>query len=188
MDFYYRFLPNGRCEIVCTRCFMTVGTASNAGDIQHVEMSHVCLAKTAPRSPDREPDSPAKPPAVLTPGKHSAPTRFWRNILIFICAALFLYLLPKLLEFVALRHLNPLLSLVVPGDLVGCACLAIFLRRRKAGIALYCLLTAIEACFCLFHLTSVNTLSWITDLVPTLVVGAILLRSRQPGGRLISFS
>ncbi len=184
MNFYYRSLPEGRCEIVCTRCFLTVGMGHNADDIRRIENSHTCLAKGAPRpvrcSPSLgEPDSNAAPGAVLVTRSNFETGRFRRLALLLIGSALLLYVLPTVLEFVALRRSSHWFSVIVLGDLAGCACLAIFFRRFKAGMLLYCLLTGIEACLCLFHLAQVETLSWMTDLVPTLVVTVMLLRPEQ---------
>ena len=60
-------------------------------------------------------------------------------------AALVLYALPTVLEFAALRRWNPWFSVILPGDLAGCACLCLVFGKVKQGISLYCLLTAIEA-------------------------------------------
>ena len=37
MDYYYRHLGDGRCEVICTRCFETVGVASGIDAIRDLE-------------------------------------------------------------------------------------------------------------------------------------------------------
>ena len=76
----------------------------------------------------------------------------------------------------ALRTVNPWLAVVLPGDLAGCACLALIFRKMKFAASLYVALTAMEALLYVSHLASMHALLWFADLVPTLVVAANVLR------------
>ena len=194
MNFYYRSLAEGRCEVVCTRCFLTIGAAREMEEILRIESSHVCPAvRIAPIGPARSaPGASRRPlggvPCTLPPlplaGDRCAP-RFVRNAFLLLVAALVLYVLPTVLEWAALRHWNPWLSVILPGDLAGCACLGIVFRKIKQGISLYCLLTAIEACVYWLHVAPPEALLWFTDFVPSLVVVVMLLRSARPTAKLV---
>jgi hypothetical protein len=81
-------------------------------------------------------------------------------VLLCVVAAL-LYVFPKVFEFNALHKWNPWVSVVLPGDLAGCLCLAIVFRKVKEGILLYCLLTAAEACLYWLHVTPAGVLPWL---------------------------
>ena len=112
--------------------------------------------------------------------------RVLRGTLLLMAAAVFLYIVPNQFEFMALRHWNPYISSVLPGDVLGCAFLCIVLRKVKAGISLYCALTAFEASFLGLHIMPVSVLPWFTDLVPTVVVAAMVFRTPGGGPRLVS--
>ncbi len=195
MNFYYRSLSDGRREVVCTRCFLTLGAAREMEDVRRIERSHQCAAT---RMPALRPDSPAvlRSPsgrrfsATLkrverVAGSYSGP-RMLRNIVLAMTASLVLYVLPKLLELTALRHCNPLFSVILPGDLAGCACLVLVFCKIKEGISLYCLLTVVEASVYWAQISPLNVLSWITDLVPTLVVLVILMRSSRQTAKVVT--
>ena len=108
-----------------------------------------------------------------------------RSLLV-LSAALLLYALPTALEFAALRHWSPWISSVLPGDLAGCAFLGIAFRKVKAGVLLYCLLTVFEACTYGWNIMPLSVLPWFTDLVPTVVVSAMMLRSAGTGAKLVA--
>lgn len=176
MEFFYRSVEGGRCEVVCTRCFLTVGSASHIDEIRRLEDLHLCprqinagqraLQKSQP-SPI--PDSNGQPASA----HHVSSTQ---KILLVVVAALVLYVLPTAFEFAALPEWSPWVATVLPGDLLGCACLIFIFRRVKAGIALYIGLTAFEALIYLTGLAPAHFIPWFTDLVPTIVVMTMLLR------------
>lgn len=191
MNFYYRSLPEGRCEVVCTRCFLTLGAAQDMEEIRRIEASHQCAAGCRASAPSRPLRIP--PPAgrarfhmlSLTAGSDSRPRAVRRSLLLML-AAMLLYAVPTALEFAALRHSGSWVSTVLLGDLAGCACLAIVFRRVKAGVLLYCLLTVFEAGAYALHILPLNALLWITDLVPTVLVLAMVVRSSGSSAKLIA--
>lgn len=195
MDFYYRSLPEGRCEIVCTRCFLTLGAAQAIEEIRRIESLHQCAAARIPTlqtavatrrfSADAETRSPATLSAI-SGGTANLPLPL-RNALRLVAAAVLLYFLPTAFELVAMHHWNPWICSLLWGDLTGCAFLCFVLGKVKAGICLYCLLTVFEAGACWLHLMPLSVLPWFTDLVPTVVVSVTVLRSAKPTGRLVTF-
>lgn len=197
MDFYYRSLSEGRCEIVCTRCFLTLGAAQAIEEIRRIERLHQCAATRIPAqavvstrtlSKDPEPRNPATWGAISR-GTADRPVRpAVRNALRLSAAAFAFYFLPTAFEFVAMHHWNPWISSLLLGDLAGCAFLCVVLRKVKAGICLYCLLTVFEAGACWLRIMPLSVLPWFTDLVPTLVVSAGILRSSARGTRLFPIS
>ena len=190
MNFYYRSLPENRCEVVCTRCFRTLGAGRGMDEISRIENSHQCAARQAVRPAPRPFPIPAPrerrkfPSLSLRLDRHSL-SGLWRRCLLVVLAALALYVLPTALEFAAMRHWNPWVSTVLPGDVAGCVCLGILFRRRKAAALLYCLLTIFEAGAYGLHIMPLDVLVWFTDLVPTLAVAAMVLRSTGSGAKLI---
>src|SRR5215469_2045902 len=192
MNFYYRTLSDGRCEVVCTHCFLTVGVAWGTDRIRQIENSHTCLAKS-PSVSKPSPGLNSGPQLVAVPPafpavKDTSNSRVVRNAGLLCVVAALLYVVPKLLEFNALHKWNPWISVVVPGDLAGCLCLAIVFRKIKAGVLLYCLLTGAEACLFWLRVTPNDILPWIADLVPTLVISMMVLGSAGRTRRLISTS
>lgn len=197
MNFYYRPLPDGRREIVCTRCFLTIGAAVETEEIRRLEENHRCAATRIPAT------GPLAALAAVPKRRSQGRIAFamdsigWvrngmrtrggvRSVLFVVAAAVFLYIVPNQLEFLALRHWNPYISSVLPGDVAGCVFLCVVLRRVKVGVALYCVLTAFEAGALGLHVMPVGVLPWFTDLVPTLVVGVMVLRMPGGGARLFS--
>ena len=193
MNFYYRSLSDGRCEVVCIHCFLTVGTARDIEHIRRVENSHTCLVKrrSAPGfTPGASVGSPVAvsismpSPAVRKPSiSHVA------RIVVLLClVAALLYVLPKFFEFHAMHRWNPWISVVLPGDLAGCLCLAIVFRKIKAAILLYCLLTSAEALLYWLHIAPADVLPWVADLVPTVVISLMVVESASRAGKLLSLS
>jgi hypothetical protein len=88
-----------------------------------------------------------------------------------------LYALPSLLEL-ALVHgqLNPWISCVVLGDLFGCAILFL-LGFRKMAVAIYVVSTSFEGMALWLRLLPPQRLVWVTNLIPAIVLGVILLKA-----------
>jgi hypothetical protein len=189
MNFYYRSLPNGRCEVVCARCFLTLGTAKDTEDIWRIEDIHHCRVKSGVaevrKSPVLNSFSRAAqefPHRLVQSREKTAPAV--RSAPLLLAIAFFLYVLPTAFEFSVLRSWNPWLATLLPGDLAGCACLILIFRKSRAGITLYFLLTTIEACLFWLQMAPLALLPWLTDLVPTLVVSGLVLRSSGPSRKL----
>ena len=100
------------------------------------------------------------------------------GISIFVFAALITYALPTIVELVAARDFHLGLVTLLFGDVVGCACLATFLEMPVFGVALYLLLTAVEAWLYYTGLLSPGHLAYFVDLVPMAVVIRRILRLR----------
>src|SRR5277367_3749823 len=45
MDYHRRYRQDGSCEIICTECFSTIGTALNARAAEALEAGHLCPKK-----------------------------------------------------------------------------------------------------------------------------------------------
>jgi len=186
MNYHRRLNENGTCDIICTRCFLTLGTVGGISAAREVEANHRCAA--LPRdgtsakvvsiadfgSSRREAASKS---SVVHCG-HSA-YRFIPHIpFVFVSVPFFVYILPTIAEFFASRYVNLWFAAILPGDLVGCICLATIFRMRVSGPLLYLALTACEGCMYVFHLVSPSALIWIADLVPTLVIVGLVARGR----------
>jgi len=187
MNFYYRSLQEGRCEIVCTRCFRTVGAAGEIDEIRRLQDCHACAVRR-----DAVPVPPLADSRDLLPASLRVMSRLKEpkgsSYLMLSLAALFLYVVPTLFEFTVLRNWNPWIAVVIPGDIAGCFCLAVVFRRVKIGIALYCLMTMVEAVFYWLHVAPLHVLPWLTNLVSTLVVFCIIWRSVGRNAKLIPIS
>jgi hypothetical protein len=88
--------------------------------------------------------------------------------------AFFIYAVPTTLEFFASRHFGPWFSTILPGDLVGCLWLGVVSRMRLVGLLLYIFLTSSESVLYGFGLVDSGSLLWLTDLVPALLVAAVM--------------
>lgn len=184
MDYYRRYDRHGGCEVICTRCFVTVGTAMGQAAVKKMEAFHVCGARVAQH---RQPALVTGQSFVKLSSSSGLNERLFGpsgklktlNVpFLFLSVVTLLYAVPTIIELLAARRLNPWLGVILPGDLVGCACLITVFKRRRAGLVLYLLLTACEASLYTFHLMTANVLLWIVDVVPTLVVATILVRWR----------
>jgi hypothetical protein len=88
----------------------------------------------------------------------------------YVTIVFFAYALPTAVEFIATQHFNPWIASILPGDIVGCLCLAAIFKLRRTAVLLYLTLTVLEALFFQLDLVSAHALIWIVDLVPTLVL------------------
>lgn len=181
MNYYHRYKESGVCEVVCTRCFLTLGNANGLIAIREIESHHICPIQS-PKAPAV--DAPVEEQAASFPIPIRHPFAFIRAmptsrmLLIFFLTVLLLYGLPTVIELLAARHFNPWLAIILPGDLVGCACLAILFRMHRAGSYLYLMLTLGESALYASRTLTADSLLWIVDFVPTLVVAGVILRSR----------
>jgi len=91
---------------------------------------------------------------------------------------LMLYVLPTLTELAIFHRVSPWMSVIVFGDLTGCVCLGL-LRMPATGLVLYLALGACEACLYAGGLIPANTLVWLVDVIPMLVVAGRLVYLRS---------
>jgi hypothetical protein len=188
MNYHRRFSEDGTCEIICTGCFLTLGTANGIIAAKEIEARHVCGVKQRPQmaisplSGNRLATS--RPIAPLHFSKQSSrisaivqgtPAPF-----VYLAVGLFIYALPTGAEWIASHHLNPWFATILPGDLTGCVCLAIVFGMRRTGLILYLLLTACEALLYIGHFVPAGALLWIVDLVPTLIVAGTIAQRQRP--------
>lgn len=188
MNYYRRYDEDGNCEVICTRCFATVGVASGSNAARRMEALHVCRKKTDREESNVIPinrDAGGSPEAAMSGGgffPFSAKLKDLNAWVLFPAVVLLLYALPTVLELAATKHFNPWFAVILPGDAVGCAFLITVFKRPRTGIILYLLLTICEAALYEFHLVPVGDLIWIVDVVPTLVVSYLVLRGRIRSG------
>jgi hypothetical protein len=179
MNYYRRYKEDGTCEVVCTGCFHTLGVANGLAAVREIESQHQCARKAVSATncemlpqDDRSRLSLSRLIPFFGRMRHLRRTNL--TILLFSIVILS-YALPTVIESLAAQHLSPWLAVILPGDLAGCICLAIMFRMRNVGVLLYLLLTICESYLYLSHVVSVNTLVWITDLVPTFTVILVAL-------------
>lgn len=90
----------------------------------------------------------------------------------FVCLAaciLFSYVLPSVIERSLVGRIGPFWAYVVLGDALGCVAIGL-LTRWTLGVAVYVLLSAIEALLYRFRVVDAGWMMWTADLVPTLLL------------------
>jgi hypothetical protein len=94
-----------------------------------------------------------------------------------VVTGLGLYALPSLVELALVRgNMNPWVVCVALGDLFGCAILFL-LGFRKLAVGIYVVSTATEAAILSLGLLPPYRLVWVTNLIPAVVLGTILLKA-----------
>lgn len=197
MNYFRRYDKDGNCEVICTRCFLTLGVANGLAAIREIEAQHACGRMTDherfTRMLDNEESFSRQSAMALNRverlfGKSGRLGEFSLSI-IFFSVVILLYALPTAVELAAVQHLNPWLAVIFPGDLIGCAWLVAIFKLRRTGWFLYLALTACESCLYVSHFMTANALVWVVDLVPTLaVLGMILYVRVANAARLVPLS
>jgi hypothetical protein len=186
MNYFRRYDKDGNCEVICTRCFLTLGVASELAAVREIEALHTCGRMTDherfARMLDNEDSFSRQSTMILNRverlfGKSGKLGDLDLSI-IFFSVVVLLYVLPTALELAAVQHLNPWLAVIFPGDLIGCAWLVAIFKLRRTGWFLYLTLTACESCLYVSHFMTANALVWVVDLVPTLAVLGMILHVR----------
>jgi len=94
-----------------------------------------------------------------------------------LLATAVVYAIPNLMELSLLSsRINPWLSCVLFADLVGCGILFL-LGFRRLALAIYTGASLLEAFLLMTHKVPLHFLVWITNAIPAVVVGAILLNA-----------
>jgi hypothetical protein len=183
MNCYLLYKKDGTCEVICTRCFVTLGVADRSDSVREMEALHFCDRTVAPKHRPSIVSIRGSSDTRLTPisipieriidsyGTRAAPN-LWMALLIIVSL---LYVLPTVVELLAARHLNPWLAIILPGDIAGCAWLFGIFKMQRTALILYLLLTACEAGLYVSNVVSAGALIWIADLVPTLIVAGIIV-------------
>ncbi len=187
MDFYHRYTEDGGYEVVCTRCFLSVGLAPGITVARRLEAQHICPKANSPSeapapSGDRhgsiQQELSFQPAQSLRFVARAKETHF---ALLSLTVILVVYALPTGLEFIATSYLGPWVGTIFLGDLCGCLCLASIFKLRKTSVILYAVLTICEGVFYAGRLLPASAILWITDLVPTIVVMTKIMSLQSPG-------
>jgi hypothetical protein len=174
MYYHHRYQKDGNCEIICTRCFLTVGMARGLSAIKELETSHICAARA---SLNRDLGNPANN-VIRMPGKplpdFSQKLAGLPLPLLLAALPLVLYALPTALEVALSTQIGPWLASIVMGDLAACIFIFAVFKMRRTAVILYLLLTLSKIVLFQAHLLTTNGLPWITDVIPVLVVIGII--------------
>ncbi len=179
MNYHYRYDEDGSCEIICTRCFLTIGHAHSLAGIRDIESQHRC-SKVAGERPDQAiaSSSSRKRWFAIRFNRIEHLCGFLENAkrvklpLLLLSVGFLLYALPTAIEFLTVWLLSPWLVGVVFGDVIGCVCLGTALKMRRTGVLLYLMLTIGEALLYRSHHLSRTVLVWIVDLVPAIIAAS----------------
>lgn len=183
MQFYRRYHTDGSCVVICTQCFATLGSATRFAAADDMERRHICGRQRRAEFSDaalrsypgyKDPVESSWARFMDYMRKLDAP----RATLLFLVMATIVYGFPTLIEFVLMGRVSPWVVSIVFGDMVGCACLAVVLRMPRTGVILYLALAVWEAWLFQTARITPSTLAWITDAVPTLVVGGRIAQLR----------
>jgi hypothetical protein len=179
MNYHYRYDEDGSCEVICTRCFLTIGHAHGLAGIRGIEAQHRCPRVAGERhsqatarisSRERWFAIPLNRIEHLCGFPENAKTVNLPSMLLSV--GLLLYAVPTAIEFLAIWHLSPWLVAVLFGDVTGCAYLATALKMPRTGVLLYLTLTIGEGLLYRSHHLSPTVLVWIVDLVPAIVAAS----------------
>jgi hypothetical protein len=175
IHFYRRYDPDGRCKVICMQCFQTLGTAWDRQSLEEMEAGHMCSFRTEGTPP---PDMHTRMKNVRSEPPLLRDALQMNILLLALLTVLLLYFVPTALELGASHVLNPWLAVILPGDVIGCAALVALLRMPRTGILLYLGLTAIEGLSYAANGALLPEVRWFADLIPTLLVLTLLLRSK----------
>lgn len=185
LNYYRRYQQDGSCIVICTRCFLTVGIVHGQSAVRDLEAGHVCanLSKAPPaeNQPEASSESRIQPASAGFAGSLDFLRAVTRSnaLLVFAGLAIVLYFLPTALESLAAHYANPWLSIILPGDALGCGALVAVFKFPRTGFLLYPLLTGLEGSLYVSRYITPAALLWIADLVPTLVAMGVFLYMRR---------
>jgi hypothetical protein len=191
MSYYQTKNASKTYKIICTRCFQSLGIASDPSSAKIMESNHVC--SSTPEQPiSTLLDTRSTLLAEYVPDSTSMLRQITETIgppdsrycvtTIFVTFILF-YILPGLTELVALRYVNPWIALVLFGDAVGCFYIYRVLKMQKMAFVLYLVLTLGEAIFYSTHLVSSQLLLWLVNAIPAAFISMIVARIPTRGER-----
>ncbi|HEV2273924.1 MAG TPA: hypothetical protein VGR96_07145 [Acidobacteriaceae bacterium] len=189
MDYHCRYREDGTCEVICTRCFLTLGVADGLASVREIEASHICAGRSplplngldSPVFSARQ--GPASAHSACASSRSVGEQSISLLLLYFLSLTGVLYATPTIVEIVLIRHISPWFAGIVLGDALGSALLYGVFKMRRSAILLYLVLTVIESCLYGFQIVSADALPWITDLVPAVVVAYKLTRMQADRSR-----
>jgi len=170
MHYHRRYLEDSSCEIICTRCFLTVGTASGLAAIKALESQHTCPAPASINQALPLPEQGVTDPKRNWLSRYSSGLAGLPIPLLVIAVAVLLYVIPTAIEIALSIEVGPWLASIILGDFVACAFIFAFFKMRRTGVILYLLLTISKIWLFSAHLIPASSLPWITDAVPVLIV------------------
>ncbi len=155
MNYHRRYHEDGSCEVICTRCFLTLGLAKQHRAAQEIEMQHVCRRTTGKELSRIHAN--AERPVFVLPGR----LRQLNIVLLLLTVVVVLYALPTMVELAAAGRISPWVAIVLFGILRVCACLAAVFKMRRMGLLFYVLLTGCEGSLYASHMLPANALVWL---------------------------
>lgn len=185
MDFYCLRRKDGIYDVICTRCFATVISTTDPSSIQEAQMVHQCTALKASAmgtislGNELEKQLRAGTPSILGRVKGV------RLSVLLVVTVLAMYAVPTVIELFLLSSTHRWMEVLFVGDLLGCACICFLLKKGHLAIAVYALITAVEATVYGLRLLPVQTLPWFADAVPTIIFMSLTQRLRKPGTLLV---
>jgi len=182
MYYHRRYLEDGSCEVICVRCFQTLGTAEGIAATRHLEAAHVCKVLAFPNAPcrDRSENASHLVPTIKG-GQLSSYSKQILGLpvpLLLLVAPLLLYGLPTALEFLLQHFTGPWLAGILLGDLTACICLYAVFGMRRTGMVLYLVLAITKICLFAAQAIPANVLLWMVDSIPALLVLVKIARMR----------
>jgi hypothetical protein len=178
MYYHHRYLDNGNCEIICIRCFLTVGTASGLLAAKELESAHICPTRPSMNGHLCESSQEVIEQKSSRLTSYSSKLSSLPVPLLPAAVPLLLYALPTAIELALSAEIGLWLAGIVVGDFAACACLVAIFGMRKTGVILYLLLTISKICLFNARLLPVSILPWITDAIPVLFVIGKIASSR----------
>jgi hypothetical protein len=172
MDHYYRYLKDGQCEVVCTRCFETIGIGFVISEARRMAASHLCKSEAVSLASADESHLASRLSFQFF--KVLALHKYQWLLLVVIC----FYCIPTIFEVVLLRLPGMGLANILIGDLTGCLGIFFFLRQRTLAVLLYVALSASELYLYSSRIVPTPMLVGFMDAVPTLIIGAAVVVHR----------
>jgi hypothetical protein len=168
-EFHYRFNDDGACDVICTRCFRNVGHAQGPEAMRRLTASHACERSEerplAAASASRNKLSESLDGLAHQLRLAASPIHF-----LAIITVLLFYALPTLLEMHISHNPREWLACILVGDLGGCMGIYFILKRHRTAVMLYSVLTVVESSAYCLQIVSMQSLAWVMDVIPTLVL------------------
>ncbi|MFP5226398.1 MAG: hypothetical protein ACLGXA_02130 [Acidobacteriota bacterium] len=180
MRFYRLYNRDGSCKVICMDCYENLGTLPDRDAVALRETEHICgawmQAMVVPVAGGE--DASREEARASEAASLSLMERALKRIhpaLLLPLTAILLYGIPTAVEILARREVNTWVSIILPGNALGCATLMTVMRRPRTGLLLYLVLAACECWLHITHAMRGMTMAWLVDLVPTLVVLALMM-------------
>jgi hypothetical protein len=167
MNYYYRSNEDGTFKVICTRCFITVGTVKRFESVKRLESAHRCFAKKDDGITLVSSEGDKRQALRQRHFLEVVSTLPYHYLLILVLLLLFAF--PTLCEYFFFRYPSLNYPCILFGDLIGCAFLFVFLHMRRTAVILYLLLSVFESYLLAARVVPTMDILWIMDVVPTLI-------------------